>query len=90
MNSALKVVEDIANQTGQSTVDILQQLLEKEMDKRVAGKVSVRFLLDGGFEGDFWIEIKSVQVRGDKDCLKIVIDGINGEMELELKMEFKG
>jgi len=81
-----KIVEDIAEQAGQRPIDILQQLLEFEIQKKVAGSVKVRFLLDGGFEGEYRIEIESIQVRTDKDALTIVIDGVNGEMELEIRI----
>ncbi|RLI78593.1 hypothetical protein DRP05_06735 [Archaeoglobales archaeon] len=54
------------------------------MEKNVTGRISVSFLLDCEFEGDFWIEMKRVQVMADKYKLKIVINGTNGGMEIEL------
>ena len=66
VQNVVENIANIANQAGLNTVDTLQQLLEKELEKKVTGSISVRFLLDGGFEGDLKLDIKSVQVRVDK------------------------
>lgn len=72
------------------TIDMLQQLLQEEICRLVQGKVIVRFLVDGGFEGEVMIEVKDMQVRGDDQGVILSIDGYNGELCFKFQKTFQG
>ncbi|RLI77630.1 hypothetical protein DRP05_09560 [Archaeoglobales archaeon] len=59
----------------------------REVRRAITGKAKVRVLLDCGFEGDFRLNVRSVQVKSKENILKIAIDGANGETEIELNQD---
>jgi|GEM_PF-3092755 hypothetical protein len=80
-----KVLEEVAVKENRSINDVLQQLLEKEMQKRITGQARVRFLIDGGFEGEVKVDVTGIHVKADRDGLRIFINGCNGELEIEIE-----
>ncbi len=79
-----KIVSMVAEKSGQSTIDLLQQLLDEEISRVAQGTVNARFFVDGGFEGEVKIKVKEVKVRADEQKLIIAVDGYNGEIVFEL------
>lgn len=67
------------------TIDVLQQSLHEEIFRLAQGRAIMRFLVDGGFEGEVMIEVRDVQVRGDGQRFVLLIDGYNGEFCFEFQ-----